>query len=313
MNEMLDVHSMQAFVALAEELHFTKAARRLGTTQPAFSVLIRRLEETVGARLVERTTRQVNLTEAGQQFLDRTRLALSQMDEAVKMARLAASGARGRLSIGLIQSALYLGFPEAIRLFRAQNPDIEVVLSHLGSPEQIQALKEGRIDIGILRPSGSDTELHFETAVREDFALAAPADHPALRKPVITLAELADEPFIHYQSAAGDIFPQFVAPYCRRAGFEPRFVADSDTTAVMLCLVAAHVGIAIVPSWVQHIAPPAIACRPIPEIPAMVELTIAYQPDTASPFARAFVTTLKQIIAASSRSPQRGRGLEISA
>lgn len=293
MSFVLEVHAMQAFVVLSEELHFSQAARRLGMTQPAFSLLVRRLEERVGARLVERTTRHVRLTEAGRLFLGKTRLALSQMDEAVTLARLAASGARGRLSIGTIQSALYLRLGEAVLTFKQMHPEIEVSLTHIGSPDQIQAVIEGRLDVGIVRPSLPQATLQFDILTREGFAVAAPLDHPVMQQKSVALASLADESFIDYLSATGDVFPQFVAPYCRRAGFEPRFVAETNNTTTTLCLVAARMGIAIVPAWLANIVPHGIGCRPIPEIPAMIELAAAYVPEIASPHVYDFIKILK--------------------
>ncbi|MCY9669230.1 LysR substrate-binding domain-containing protein [Paenibacillus alginolyticus] len=188
---------MKYFKTVAEELHFSKAAARLNMAQPPLSLQIRQLEEEIGVPLFHRTKRNVELTEEGKVFLEKVHQLFKSLDEAIETVRKVNRGEVGEIIIGFIASAVYDILPTIIKHYRKQHPAIHVVLKQLTSAEQIKALQEGTIQIGILsEPSESDA-INFEVIRREPMVIALPKEHPlASETSLIDLIDLANDPFI---------------------------------------------------------------------------------------------------------------------
>src|SRR3954453_15892050 len=193
----MELRHLRYFVAVAEELHFGRAARRLQLAQPPLSRQIQGLEQELGVRLLERTKRHVELTPAGKVFLEHARKLLTEADHAVAAARRAARGEIGRLAIGFVGAATYSALPELLRVFHTRFPDVELVLYEMTSAHQHDALREGRIEVGFVRPAIPDDTLARRVARGEPLVAALPAGHRlARRDEPIPLSDLAGEPFI---------------------------------------------------------------------------------------------------------------------
>ena len=208
----MELRHLRYFVTLADELHFGRAARRLGISQPPLSQQIKALEDGLGARLFERTNRRVALTQAGRMFLDEARATLAQADRAVQVARRAQRGELGELRIGMFPSApLIPVVGRSILAFRRGYPDVQLTLSEFESRQQMQALAEGREHIAIVRGPASPNvpaELSASELLRERLVMVMPADHALARRPgKVAMAALADEPFVFYGSRMGTTLP----------------------------------------------------------------------------------------------------------
>lgn len=248
----MDVRHLRCFLCVAEELHFGRAAQRLGMSQPPLSQQIRALEEELGARLFERTSRRVRLTEVGRLFLPEARQALAQVERAAQVARQARSGELGRLSLGFTASAPFVqSVANALYAFRQGHPHVDLALQELSHDEQIARIMEDELDIGILRsftaqllPSG----LMSACLLEEDMLLALREDHPlARRKADPAIADLADVSFVSYGVTNGPGFTENFLSLCEQAGFRPHIALEVSSFATLLGLVAAGFGATLLP------------------------------------------------------------------
>ena len=256
------------FIAVAEELSFSRAAERLNVSQPPLSMQIKALEEELGTPLLERTRRHVELTESGRLFLDHARLAIRQMDQAREVVRNAIKGEAGSLRIGFTGSVPMLDiFAKALNQFRKEYPNVELALHHMNTAQQLRALHDEAIDIGILRPAlnaSMPAGLHFEELWRDRLVVFFPEDHPlATARGVVGMDELAVHDFIIVAGEAGCGVRAQTLALCSMAGFSPRVTQECGELSTVLGLVAAGVGIAILPDCYRQIGLPAIISRDI--------------------------------------------------
>jgi DNA-binding transcriptional LysR family regulator len=291
----MELRHLRYFVTLADELHFGRAARRLGISQPPLSQQIKALEDGLGARLFERTNRRVALTQAGRMFLDEARATLAQADRAAQVARRAQRGELGELRIGMFPSApLIPVVGRSILAFRRGYPDVQLTLSEFESRQQMQALAEGREHIAIVRGPASPNvpaELSASELLRERLVVVMPADHALARRPgKVAMAALADEPFVFYGSRMGTTLPAQVLALCRSAGFEPRISQVANANATILGLVAVGLGIAIVPEAMSLLRHTAVVTRGIGEAEAITSVWMLRQRTDTSPLIEAFIT-----------------------
>jgi DNA-binding transcriptional LysR family regulator len=303
MKRQLELKDFRYFIALGEELHFRRAARRLRVPQPHLSVHIRKLEEQLGVRLLERTTRSVKLTAAGGQFLERARYSVAQIEQAVLSTQHYAKGRNSRLRLAYTPSATFHGLPRILSEFRELCPDADVALTCMETARQISALLDGRVHFGLLRPPEHSCGLNIQLIDRERVIVALPKSHPLTSKPSLGIADLAEERFIHFSPGSGVDFQEHVVAYCRRAGFIPRTAFEAPDTASVLTLVAAEFGVAIVPEWVMHA--PAVACsfRALPDLPPLVDLALAWTSDTACALADSFRSVVHKHVAIERNAP----------
>ena len=179
----MELRQIRSFLSIAETLHFGRSAELIHLSQPALSLQIRALEEEVGVRLFERNRRKTTLTAAGAAFRDDAAAALSQLDQAIRSARLAASGKRGLLRIGFVSTAGIEIVPDIVRQFRKSNPDVEFSLRNILTAQQVQMLETGALDIGFLRvPIGGHSALDVVTVHRERFVLVVPSSHKLAKR-----------------------------------------------------------------------------------------------------------------------------------
>ncbi len=283
------------FVAVAEELHFGRAAKRLNISQPPLSQQIIQMEERMGVKLFTRTRRRVELTPAGQVLLEDARKILALSGEALRRAVRAGKGEIGRLSVGYIGSANYSVLPDVIREFRRRLPEVEISLAELNTNQQIKALLDGRIHVGFMRPPrGMENEgLSFETVLRESLVAAIPISHKLKGRVSIPLKVLAKEPFIMIPRSRGPGFFDQVIAICQAEGFSPSIALEASQFHTVIGMVAAGVGIAVVPASMQRSRMKGVAFRRLENDP-QTELTMAWSSENKSPVLNKFISVARQ-------------------
>jgi DNA-binding transcriptional LysR family regulator len=252
----MKMRQLEYFLTIADEGGFNRAAKRLHVAQPSLSVQIKTLEDEVGAQLFERNKRHVFLTQAGKQFQQRARAILSLADTAKTEARCAEAGELGTLDIGYSASAMFSNvLPAAIRGFRRQYPYVVLSLHGIPSLEQLHRLMERTLDLGVLRkpdvkaPDG----IHISEWHRTPLVVAIQEEHPLARRSSLSLSQLKGEPFIMYPREAGTGIYWQVTDLCAHAGFRPRVVREVLESSAIIGMVAAGVGVAVVPAGIQCI------------------------------------------------------------
>lgn len=261
---MIELRHLRYFIAVAEEGHITRAARRLGIQQPPLSQQIRALEDEVGVTLLTRLPRGVELTEAGRVFLGEARTVLAQMVHAVDAAQRTARGEQGQLAIGFTGSAAFHPLiPAVVRAFREQSPHVDLLLEESRTGDLIEALQRDHLDLAFIRvPVGDTTGLVIEPLLDEPMLLALPMRHPLLRggkRRRIALAELAEETFILYRRPTGPGLYDAIIAACRTAGFSPHIGQEAPRMVSTLSFVAAGLGVSIVPESMRRLNTEGIA------------------------------------------------------
>lgn len=288
-----ELRHLRAFVAVAEELNFTRAAARLHVAQPALSTQVRQLEAGLGVELFDRSRRAIRLTPAGAALLPEARRLLAGVDQTVRIVRGAGDGEVGHLTVGFVPSAANSGLPEHLRAFRRQRPGVELYLRELAPDDLVRALREGGVDVGFLYlPHGAE-EIATHVVERERLVAALPADHRLAGRRRVRAAELADEPFV---LPARHQMPGLLAQVedaCRAGGFTPRAVQkDVWLMQTIVGLVAAGMGVALVPASVENLRRTGVAYRPLSGAAATVELGAIWRRDERLPPLASFLRVL---------------------
>jgi DNA-binding transcriptional LysR family regulator len=289
----IQLRHLRYFVVLAEELHFTRAARRLNVSQPPLSQQIRQLEAIVGSPLFIRTSRRVQLTSAGIVFLDGARRSLAEVERTVAAVQRAAHGERDVLRVGYTDSAALGGLVEIVRAYRAAHPDVHLDLISGTSQDQVDALERDAVDVALVRGPVASATARTVTVRREPFVVALPADHPLARRRVVPVRALRGQPFILFPRHLAPAFHDIVVTLCRRAGFSPDVRHESGDYQTILSLVAAGLGVTIVPASVRNVAPSGVVCRPLGGSTAKAEVILMYRPMRLSPALETFIATAR--------------------
>lgn len=288
----MELRHIRYFVALAEELHFGRAAARLGISQPPLSQQIKILEETLSARLFNRTNRRVELTQTGLLFLAEARAILDRADRALSVATRAERGELGELRIAMFPSAPLLArVGDAILTFRRSYPDVQLILNEVESHQQTQGLQEGREQIAIIRSPVAPvlpSTLQATELFREPFFVIMRIDHPLAKRRRINIGALAQEPFVFYGERMGKTLPHQVLLLCRSAGFEPRIGQLANGNATITGLVAAGLGIAVVPEAMCQLQHKAVVSRPLDGVNIMTSTWLLRRSQDNSPLVSAF-------------------------
>lgn len=280
---MIDLRLLRQFVAVAEELHFHRAAARLHMSQPPLTAAIRRLEDELGSELIVRGNRTLGLTVAGQTLLVEARATLQQAEQALQRTREAAAGQSGSLRVGYVGSALYGRLPGLIRRFRQQYPQVQLHLQEATSRQQQLWLREQRIDVGVLIPPIPAAELVLYDFDHDRLAIALPRAHALANAPEVSVAMLADEPFVSWPAGEGIGFHAQVLGLCTAAGFTPRVVQEAQGMHAVLSLVAVDAGVAIVPASMASFRPEEVVYSLIDGAEAGFELQFCTRPAVAGP------------------------------
>lgn len=289
----MELRSLQYFIAVAETLHFSRAAERLHITQPPLSQQIQRLEKELGVQLFERTKRRVRLTAAGEVFLQETYRTLAQAEQSIYAARAADRGEIGRLAVGFVGSSAYGVLPAMIQAFREHFPHVELILREWTTVEQIQALQREEIQVGFVRPPVLDATLHHLTVQQEPFLVALPAKHALATTSLLLLSELASEPFIFVPSKLAPGLWHQMMDLCLQAGFQPRITQEAIQFHVIISLVAAGLGIALVPACIRTFQRPDVVYVPLQQVTTQAEIEVIWQRAERSPVVHNFLGVVK--------------------
>jgi len=280
----MELRQIRSFLSIAETLHFGRTAELIHLSQPALSLQIRALEEEVGVRLFERNRRKTTLTAAGLAFRDDAAAALSQLEQAMRSARLAANGKLGLLRIGFISTVGSEIVPNIVRQFRELNTEVEFSLRAIPTADQVQMLESGLLDIGFFRlPIGGHSALNVVTVHRERFVLVVPASHKLAKRKRVRLSEVAGQDFVLYERTYAPGFHDLIFGMLRDARIVPNISQTAAELSMLISLVGAHMGVAILPlSAVKHSVASVVACDILDRIP-MSEIGMAVREGTRAP------------------------------
>lgn len=292
----VELRHLRYFVAVAEECHFGRAAERLHIAQPPLSQQIKALEGELGVVLLTRSTRKVELTAAGSRYLERARAVLASVEEAGAEAVRVDAGEIGRVSVGFTGSATYELVPTLTRALAADLPEVELELrGEMLTPDQVNALVEGSLDIGFLRPPVRQPDLDVWLLRREPLIAVLPEAHPLAAAETVRLADLRDEPFICYPSHHRSVVYEAVFDACQRAGFRPSEVVEVAETSTLVVFVAAGLGVALVPASVQHLKITGATYRALAGTTEEVELAVATRAHERSPLVARVLAQAKSL------------------
>lgn len=303
---MIDYRKMQQFIAVAEELSFQRAAERLHMTQPPLSMAIQALEDYLGVTLFDRNRYRVRLTMAGTAFLHEARRALAQADAAVRSARQAAVGETGVLRLSFVPSASMGLLPAILRDFRKNFPTVQLNLVSGSSIPQLDELRRQHVDLALVVPP-----LHDLTGIRtlrlceQPMILAVPAAHPVARRKRVKLGALAKERFITFSTIEGPGFVAALLDACQKTGFFPHIVHASGQLQAILTMVACGMGIALVPSSMQHVHMDGVTYVNVDttHIKTSYTLSFAMRESEDNPVVQAFVDMATKHVAANKEKP----------
>jgi DNA-binding transcriptional LysR family regulator len=300
----MELRHLRYFVAVAEELHFRRAAARLHISQPPLSQQIRQLEAELDVKLLERSRRRVELTAAGEAFYARAREILDAVDDAARLARQVERGEVGRLSIGFVGSAMYSVLPDVLRAFRARREEVSLRLRELTSAAQLDQLESGRIDVGFVRPDQPRSGIAVETILRERIVAALPESHRLASRDRLALHELAGQPMVMLSRTGSPGVRDALETATDRLGGEGQLVQEVTEMQTVIGLVAGGVGFSLVPESVQSLAREGVVYRPLTDGPS-IELALAWRAGDRSPVLAAF-----REVVGEHRPPPGGEGEE---
>jgi DNA-binding transcriptional LysR family regulator len=278
----MELRHLRYVVAVAEELHFSRAARRLNMSQPPLSQQIQQLEDELGVKLFERSKRLVRLTEAGHLFIDEARRTLAQADYAAKVAIQAGRGGAGQLSIGATVALDGSILVAILRAFIHAHPNAHLVLRKMDTVSQIQALRDGRIDVGFLLPPVQDPALAVKKAWREEMVIALPEKHHLARRRTLPLRALIGEPYIMFSRNMHRDYHDQIVSFFQNSGASLNVVHEADTIHTTRILVAAGLGVSVLPAFSQADTRFGIAFRKIQGPAPQRIIEVAYRRDARS-------------------------------
>jgi DNA-binding transcriptional LysR family regulator len=292
----MDLRHLRYFVAVAEEMHFGRAAARLGVSQPPLSQQIKALEEELGVLLLERTSRRVRLTEAGRMFLEEARQTLVQAERSMRVARRAHRGELGQVRLAFTASAPFVpAFSGGLREFRSAFPLVDLTLEENGRDEQIQRLERQQLEIGISRGFGPPIlpdDLVGSRFLEEEMMLAVRADHPFAQRQRVSIADLAGEPLVMYGAATGSGFNEHFFTLCESHGFRANVAFEAGSFATLLGLVIAGFGATVLSRSLARLHVGQLAYRALAE-PVTTSLWMVHR-RTPTATAQAFIEILER-------------------
>ena len=281
--EIVELRHLRYFRTVATELHFGRAAEKLHIAQPPLSHQIRQLESELGFELFHRTKRSVTLTPAGQAFLLQVDRIFQQLAQAIEIGRKTSRGELGQISIGFVGSATYNILPALLQQFRDLYPAVQIELHELTTDRQLIWLREGRIDLGLMRPPIIEPGVSSEVIFQESLVVALPVAHPLATMTAIDLALLAEAKFI--------LFPRQLAPglydpiitLCQAAGFSPQVVQECVQMQTIVSLVSANLGVSILPASIQEVQRQGVVYRPIHHTESLAKISIVWRTNDELP------------------------------
>ena len=276
-------------MAVAEELHFGRAAVTLGMAQPPLSQQIKRLEERLGVELFRRNRRHVELTDVGAVLLDEARQLLAHASRVGEAVRRAASGTAGTIQLGFVGSAAHEVLPALLRRFREYAPEARVVPTELATTEQVGAIATGTLDAGLVRMPISSTEVATRPLVEEPLVIALPDFHPLARRRRLPLAALAGEPFVLWGRQLNPLFHDEVVSACHDAGFSPNVVQEAGEMPTIVSLVAGGLGVSLVPASMDRLRTDGVVYIPLQGRGVRIVIALAWRREHPSPLVQNLV------------------------
>lgn len=295
----MELRHLRYFVAVAEELHFGRAAARLHIAQPPLSRQVRDLEQELGAELFSRVKGRVTLTHAGRAFLVEARRTLAQAERARLVAQRAAQGEIGRLRVGFVEAATYSGLlPDVLELVRTQLPNVGLELFELSSLQQTEALRDGRVDVGLLHslPYDAVEWLGMERLTSDAMVVALPREHRLARRSEVPLQALAGEPFLMLRRPDGPGLHDRIIAACQTAGFSPSVAQQAGQLQTLVGLVAAGAGVALVPGVLDALRRPGVVYRPLTGLEVDMGTWAVWRLADESPVRARFLDALRTVV-----------------
>ena len=289
----MELRTLRSFVAVAEERHFHRAAERLHIAQPPLSQQIKRLEQELDAQLFVRTTRSVELTDAGRVLLDEARRVLAAADRATSAVQHAASGELGTVRIGFVASAALGLVPPILLAVQQRWPRLDLQLVEATTEEQLRALHHDRLDLGIAREVQQIPELVVRTLLKERLVVAMHESHTLAERGELALADLADERFIVFPRTRVSRLLDHIVGLCATAGFRPVVAHEALQFPTILGLAAANTGIAIVPDAMRALRLPGLRYLDLTDETAVSTLSVVTGPDPLTPLVRHVLTAVR--------------------
>ncbi|MEU8674615.1 LysR family transcriptional regulator [Streptomyces sp. NPDC048560] len=293
----MELRHLTAFVAVAEELHFSRAAKRLQMAQPPLSQQIRQLEKQLGVQLFVRNTRSVRLTSAGESFLGPVRTVLDDLDTAVRAAKAAGRGEYGRVTIGFAGASSHETLPRLTRAVRAAHPGLELVMTgQTYANVALSRVADGSLDLGFVRLPVTRPGVSYRVIDEEELICALPSDHRLAQLDSVPLAVLADEPFVSFPANTGSTVRDAMTEACEASGFTPRVVQEAPDSYTIMALVAAGVGVTLTVTSCMHIQQNGLVYRPLAGPPIRRQAALAWRQDNPSAALRAVLAVAEEAL-----------------
>jgi LysR family transcriptional regulator, hca operon transcriptional activator len=307
MGQPMELRHLRYFIAVAEEGSLTVAAeRRLHTAQPSLSRQIRDLEREVGAQLLTRSARGVELTAAGRAFLEHARLALAQTEAAVEAARRAEKPAKPSFALGFLTGQEMDWLPRSMNILKDQLPNIDVTVSSQYSPELADSLMRGRIDLAFLRPEPQMPDLEYRLVAKEPLVVVLPSDHRLASRAAISIQDIAQETFIGMSKTAPTL-QVIIEDYVKRSGVDIRVAHQIDNLGMAMSLVASMRGVTLLPAYAQNFLPWSVISRPLAGEAPTIDLVIGYKKANTSSILKLFLARSDELISHAANKLPRGR------
>lgn len=286
----MDLRQLRYYLAVAENLHFRKAAEIVHLSQPALTLQVRALEEELGVLLLQRDRHKTSLTAAGEVLREEARALLAAAERAAERTKRAARGQVGLLKIAFISTAAARVLPSLISVYREQHPEVELELRNILTAAQLVAIQNRQIDIGLVRlPISASDSIEFFPVHREPFVVLLPSVHPLAKKRQLHLRDLRDSNFVMYARQHAPGFHDQILGILNRAGFSPRITQEAGEMYTLVSLVSVGIGVTVAPGSVENYQIPGIVIRKCPELDEESEIAIAILKENNHPAARAFV------------------------
>lgn len=294
----MELRHLRYFIAVAEELNFSRAAERLHIAQPPLSQQIQALEKELGVQLFDRNRRPLQLTLAGQTFLESARLAVTQLEQAVRSTQRVYRGELGCLTVGFTSSIANSVLSDILRAFRERNPDVKLVWRELATYPQIQGLRDRYIDVGFFHLSNgciNDDDLSFMTILSEPLIVVLPETHPLAAKSQVPLQALAQEDFVLPTRQLVFGLSEQIYSLCHQAGFVPKVTQEATFMLSILGLVAGGIGVALLPANAQNLQRKGVVYKPIKGQTPTVQMAVVWRRDDSSVILGKFLEVTKEI------------------
>ena len=297
----MELRHLRYFVAVAEAGSLTVAAeQRLHTSQPSLSRQIRDLEDEVGAQLLTRTARGIELTPAGRTFLDHARLVLSQVEAAGEAARRVAHPAKPCFAMGFLTGHELAWMPEALQILRDELPNVDVMISSQYSPPLANALVKGTVDAAFLRREEGLPELAYRVLVKEPLVVILPNDHRLAARKAISPEDLVGETFVNVSNTA-PVLRVVIDDYLKRSGVNITPAHEADHLAMGMALIASTRGVGLLPAYAQNFLPSSVMSRPLQGETPTIDLVLGYKKSNESPILKLLLSRLDELVARASK------------